>query len=192
MRQWLGKIRDRVLLYFEADTRRYLLAVMVLSALLFLCLLSRCASAGEMAFTWQAPPSNCNGTPVTDLAGYQIIYGTAKVDIADPAATSYTARGLTPGRWWAGITAYNSKGEVSPILMPVYKDIAPADFKTKSTEVFTVVKRTDRLVLLSVGNAPLGTPCLADQSVNGHYAIPRSVVTWYGSVKPDIVFALCD
>lgn len=150
------------------------------------------AIAGEMTFTWTAPPTNCNGTPITDLAGYQLMWGVAKVDVNDPAATTYTARGLAPGRWWAGITAVNSKGEVSPILMPVYKDVAPEDFKTKDTTVYTLVKRTDRLVLLAVGNAPLGTQCIADQSVNGHYAIPRTAVTWYGSVKPDIVFALCE
>jgi hypothetical protein len=161
--------------------------------LLFLALFAALsADAGEMQFSWTKPTTNCNGTPLTDLAGFQLIWGMGRAEVMDPAATTYTAKGLLPGRWWAGITSVNSQGEVSPILMPVYKDIAPEDFKTREATVYTLVKRTDRMVMLPVGTAPIGTQCIADQTANGHYAVPRATVTWSGSVKPDVVFALCE
>ena len=57
--------------------------------------------------------------------------------------------------------------------------------------VYTVVKQVDRFIMLPVGTVASGTECIADQTVNGYKVIPRSAVQWSGSVRPDVVVAVC-
>jgi len=58
--------------------------------------------------------------------------------------------------------------------------------------VYTVVKQEDRFVLLPIGQAALGTPCVDDQSVNGLNVVPRGAVDWAGNVQPAVVVARCE
>lgn len=67
---------------------------------------------------WSEPTSNTNGTPLTNLAGYRIYYGTdAKnldetVALSSPQDTSY-ALNLTPGTWYFAIKSVTSTGAES-------------------------------------------------------------------------------
>lgn len=149
------------------------------------------ASAGEVEITWTKPERNCDGTPLTNLAGFRAYWWPNMAELANPAASAFTIPGLAPGRWWVSVTAYNSAGEESYFAGPAYKDVLPADFKTVAPTVYTVVKAVDRFVLLPVGTVPLGVVCDATNSVNGSYVIPRTSVVWSGSVKPDVVVAKC-
>lgn len=145
------------------------------------------AQAGEVPVTWKAPTQNCDGTPLTNLAGYRLRWGTGLVELP-ASALSHTIPNLPPGNWWVSIAAFNSTGQESEFVSATS---AVTELKTIAPDVYTIVKRTDRFVLLKVGTAPLGTSCLADQTINGHYAVPRSSVAWSALVRPDIVVALC-
>jgi hypothetical protein len=74
---------------------------------------------GNANLSWAAPTSNTNGTTLTDLSGYTIIYGTSptaltqSVTITDPTATSYTITGLAAGTWYFEIAANASDGTQS-------------------------------------------------------------------------------
>ena len=65
---------------------------------------------------WVAPTENSNGTPITDLAGYKIHYGTASenytkvVAVSNPSLSRYVLDSLESGTYFLAITAYNSKG----------------------------------------------------------------------------------
>ena len=65
---------------------------------------------------WVAPTQNSNGTPITDLAGYKIHYGTASenytkvVAVSNPSLSRYVMDSLESGTYFFAITAYNSKG----------------------------------------------------------------------------------
>ncbi len=65
---------------------------------------------------WVAPTQNNNGTPITDLAGYKIHYGTASqnytqvVAVSNPSLSRYVMDSLKSGTYFFAITAYNSKG----------------------------------------------------------------------------------
>jgi hypothetical protein len=65
---------------------------------------------------WVAPTQNSNGTPITDLAGYKIHYGTASenytkvVAVSNPSISRYVMDSLESGTYFFAITAYNSKG----------------------------------------------------------------------------------
>lgn len=69
---------------------------------------------------WTIPTENTNGTPLTNLAGFRINYGTAadnlsqSVTIANPESTSYVMSDLSAGTWYFAVEAYNTAGTFSP------------------------------------------------------------------------------
>lgn len=74
---------------------------------------------GTVVLAWDAPATNLDGTPLTDLAGYRIHYGTSPgaytgtVDAGRSAGCSVT--GLAPGTYYIVVSAYNADGyEGSP------------------------------------------------------------------------------
>ena len=78
-------------------------------------------SGTSVTLGWQPPTQNTNGTPITDLAGYKIHYGTASSDYTQTVAvqnaglTRYVVDNLPSGTYYFAITAYNSKGVESPL-----------------------------------------------------------------------------
>lgn len=180
MKRWLDKVPARWLLV------TFFAGLCVWALLLFGITK---AIAGEGTLTWTAPTQRCDGSPLTNLAGYSLTYGQAKQELPLTPLT-YTVRGLAPGTWWFSLAAVDAAGERSEFVT-VSKVIEPAAFVTTAADVFTVVKRTDRFVMLKVGTAPIGTQCIADQTVNGLYAVPRAAVTWSALIRPDVVVAAC-
>lgn len=151
--------------------------------------ISTCAKAGEATMTWTPPTQNCDGTPLTDLAGYRIYWGRDGY-VATSSTTSYQFTKLTPGEWWFSIASYTASGKESQFVS-TKKVITAADFKTVGTAVYTFVKQDDRIMVLPVGTIPTGVVCDATQSVNGKHVVPRSEVTWSGSVRPLVVVGDC-
>jgi hypothetical protein len=76
-------------------------------------------SMGTATLTWIAPAENTNGTPLTDLAGYHIHYGTNPdalnqvIDLAGSRSTEFEVSGLTPGTYYFSVSAYTSMGTES-------------------------------------------------------------------------------
>ncbi|MGH8227311.1 MAG: fibronectin type III domain-containing protein [Steroidobacteraceae bacterium] len=72
--------------------------------------------SSAVTLSWQAPTTNTNGTPLTNLAGYTINYGTdpaeltQSVTLPSAAAMTYTVQGLEPGTWYFEIAAYTNNG----------------------------------------------------------------------------------
>jgi Putative Ig domain len=68
---------------------------------------------------WVAPTTNTDGSPLTDLGGFIIIYGTSannlnqQVTVSSATATSYTVTGLTTGTWYFAIVTYATDGTQS-------------------------------------------------------------------------------
>lgn len=79
------------------------------------------AWTGFATYTWTRPTVNVDGTPLTDLAGYRLFYGTSvsaltqTVQIADPATLSYQINGLTAGTWYAAAKSYTTNGNESAL-----------------------------------------------------------------------------
>jgi hypothetical protein len=77
-------------------------------------------AAGSATLSWSVPTENTNGTPLTDLAGYHIYYGTTKgiwtstITVLDASETSHVVSGLSPGTYYFTVTAFNSEGMDSP------------------------------------------------------------------------------
>ena len=164
--------------------------------------------AGSVTLSWTPPTENEDGSPLVDLAGYAIYFGTtqgdytSRISISNAAATDYVVSGLQPGTYYFVATAINEAGTESKYSKVVAKTIlapgpvpipAPPDSLTVADQVvFTVVKQENRFVLLPVGTAAPETPCDPEHTVNGHYAVPRDSVAWSGTIQPLVVVAKCD
>ena len=65
------------------------------------------------------PTENSDGTPLLDLAGYNVLWGTDPDDLAFSATienagiTSYVVEGLTTGTYYFAVTAFNRNGLAS-------------------------------------------------------------------------------
>ena len=71
---------------------------------------------GSAELIWTAPTQNEDGTPLTNLAGYKIRYGSSYgalnqvVDVPNPAVTSATIEGLAAGTWYFTVASYTNTG----------------------------------------------------------------------------------
>jgi hypothetical protein len=69
---------------------------------------------GSATIEWVAPTENTNGSPLTNLAGYRIYYGTSvtamtkTVQIANPSVVTYEVTNLSPGTWYFSVRSYTS------------------------------------------------------------------------------------
>ena len=79
-------------------------------------------------------------------------------------------------------------GEPRTVTTP----LAPSGLSVKGDPtVYTIVRQENRFIMLPVGTVPPNTPCIADQTINGHNAVPIDQVTWSGTVRPVVVVAIC-
>lgn len=73
-------------------------------------------TAGSASLACTAPTLNTNGTPLTDLAGYTIYYGSSPgalaqtIQLANPSATSYVVSNLSAGAHYFAVGAYSTTG----------------------------------------------------------------------------------
>ena len=76
-------------------------------------------SSGSATLNWTAPTKNTDGTPLTDLAGYIIRYGTDEaamtqsIRVSSAATTEYEISNLTPGTYYFEVIALSSEGTQS-------------------------------------------------------------------------------
>jgi hypothetical protein len=76
-------------------------------------------TTGHANVFWVAPTQNTDGTPLTNLAGYTIHYGTSpgaltqSIQLPNPGATSYLFSNLSAGTYYFELTAYTTSGAQS-------------------------------------------------------------------------------
>jgi hypothetical protein len=86
-------------------------------------------STGSVSLSWIPPTANTNGTPLTNLAGYKIYYGTnssslnQSVQISNPGIASYVIDNLSPATWYFSLVSYNTANIESPSSQIVSKKI---------------------------------------------------------------------
>lgn len=74
-------------------------------------------ATGSATLTWSPPSTYADGTPLTDLAGFKVYYGTAPgvyQSINVGATDSYEVTGLAVGQtYYFTVTAYDASGSES-------------------------------------------------------------------------------
>jgi hypothetical protein len=87
------------------------------------------ASSGSATLTWEPPTTRTDGTPLTNLAGYRIRYGTSSgsypnvITIANGGITSAVVENLPPATYYFVATAYDTTGAESSYSSTVSKTI---------------------------------------------------------------------
>ncbi len=85
--------------------------------------------ANSAKLAWDPPTTNTDGTPLTDLKGYKVYFGTApgnysrSMDISDPAATSFQVDNLPAGTWYFALKAVDTSGNESSFSNEASKTI---------------------------------------------------------------------
>jgi hypothetical protein len=85
------------------------------------------AATGSIALAWDAATTYSDGSPITDLAGYKLYYGTtagsytSSVDVGN--VTTYTLTQLPAGTYYVVVTVRNTSGSESPHSNQVSKTI---------------------------------------------------------------------
>ena len=72
---------------------------------------------GTASLVWMPPTENEDGTPLLDLAGYKLYWGSTNdgsypnsVTLMNPGITRYVVEDLTPAEWHFVMTSINSRG----------------------------------------------------------------------------------
>jgi hypothetical protein len=87
-------------------------------------------SLGSATLSWQAPTLRSDGSPLTNLAGYRIRYGTSPGNysntrqVANPGVTTIVIDNLPAGTYYFVMTAYDSDGRESEFSAVVSKSIS--------------------------------------------------------------------
>jgi len=74
-------------------------------------------STGSVSLSWNIPTINADGSPLSDLAGYKIYYGTSSgnysnsVDVGNNVGASVSS--LPSGTWCFAVTAYDTSNNES-------------------------------------------------------------------------------
>lgn len=77
-------------------------------------------AAGSITLNWLPPVENADGTPLRDLGGYRVYWGTSEgnyshsATLDNPGLASYVVDNLTPATWFFTITALSTTGVESP------------------------------------------------------------------------------
>jgi hypothetical protein len=176
---------------------------------------------GSALLNWTAPTRNTDGSPLTNLSGYRLHYGTVATDlvqtlqVTSPTTTSHTLTNLTDGTWHFGVRALASDGAESVLSNIVSKVIASTTETHSSTRTVTVTRPQPEPPVLQVvdarvfnatpdysllafragkqyGTVALGVRCDETRPVSGGwYPVPNSSVRWASSARTAYPIARC-
>lgn len=71
---------------------------------------------GNVTLNWNAPTQNTDGSPLMDLAGYKIFYGTSsgnydhEIRLDNPSMTTYVVENLVPDSYYFAAKSFNTSG----------------------------------------------------------------------------------
>lgn len=72
---------------------------------------------GQVMLKWTPPSKNIDGTPLDNLAGHRIVYGTAPTSLSQMiqvpiplSSSSFTVDGLAPATYYFAVKAYTTAG----------------------------------------------------------------------------------
>jgi hypothetical protein len=93
---------------------------------------SSSVGTGVAALSWAKPTTNDDGSPMTNLAGYQVYYAeetpvtlanSQTVSVLNPNQTSFHVDHLAPGTYYFTVTAVNLQGAESSMSNEAIKTI---------------------------------------------------------------------
>jgi hypothetical protein len=95
----------------------------------FSIVVSSTTTTGNATLSWTPPTRNTDGSTLTNLAGYRILYGTSAtaltrtIQVANPGISSYVVENLAAGKWYFSVRSYSSSGAESVASNPVSRTV---------------------------------------------------------------------
>ncbi len=95
----------------------------------FSIVVSSTTSNGSATLSWTPPTRNTDGSTLTNLAGYRILYGTSPgsltrtIQVANPGTSRYVVENLAAGTWYFSVRAYSTGGAESTASNAASKSI---------------------------------------------------------------------
>lgn len=87
------------------------------------------ATTGAATISWLPPTRNTDGSSLSNLAGYRIVYGTSAgalnqtVQLTNPSLSTYMIENLSVGTYYFALRAYTSSGAESVLSQVVSKNV---------------------------------------------------------------------
>jgi hypothetical protein len=168
---------------------------------------------GTARVNWTAPTTNTNGSALTNLARFRVLYGTSasslsqSATVSDPTARTTTISSLSPGTWYFAVRAVNSTGAESDNSNVTTKSVSGASaaqsvsitvtsptpvppptggtLVTTATQVYDVVASGSGWNPRAVvGTIALGRTCsTALTATGGYYQVARTDGNMNGVVR---------
>jgi hypothetical protein len=85
----------------------------------FAIVVSSTTTTGSATLSWTPPTRNTDGSTLSNLAGYRILYGTSPgsltrtVQVANAGVSRYVVENLAAGTWYFSVRAYSTSGAES-------------------------------------------------------------------------------
>jgi hypothetical protein len=85
---------------------------------------------GSATLSWTAPTSNTDDSALTNLAGYQVLYGQSSseldqlIELSNPSLSTFVVDNLTSGTWYFAVIAVNATGVASVLSNVTSKTIS--------------------------------------------------------------------
>ena len=158
---------------------------------------------GSANVSWTAPTTNSDGSTLTNLARFKVIYGTSSssltntLTVDDITRRSATVSSLSPGTWYFAVRAVNTANVESANSNVTSRAVTgataakslaititpttppPSSYVTVRTNVWDVRRRSDGVWarIGVVGQIALGKPCSTSFKVGAnHYLVNRADV----------------
>lgn len=173
-----------------------------------LWLMSLPAMAVDVPVSWVNATKAVDGSDITPQST-TVVWGPSAAALSNSQTTNTktvalpatsTTVPLSPGVVY--LAAYHTAASGKSVLTNTVQVTVPEPVPQPPTGLtvtvpvaYTLVKQRDSLAMVVVGDVPVGTQCVAGLSVTttkGSYnVVPRASVTFNGTVRPEVVFALC-
>jgi len=171
-----------------------------LTTCLIISLYSPDLFAADVTLFWDPPTTNADGSPLTDLAGYVIYYGTATGDYTQSIdvgnATTYQVSNLTKGvTYYFVVTTYDTLWNESNDSDEVSTTITTSETEESDTGYFATPNLWIRAVINTVEKGPVDaiwkkggedTTSRGDMVIWGHFYASPFDVTWGSENNPDL------